>query len=521
MTRYLFSLITAFTLFTFALAMAPQTAFAHNDAEPIWAMDKVELAKLQGSIERHRIELLNALDDAAKFGVDADSLQRPYRLDSNKQVVDIPRSVLNRVIMASLNLETESTKMYLFCETGCERSLFRDLTGHPKQKEAVGIIRGLWPKLKASFAILWHDIPVGVWMRTINLASYSRSIGANMRYQAKAYGGLSMTAGAAGFGVAFTVTEIAESMFMGPLHFVCKANYFWSVAFGTAIASLSRDLKTLLLFEKNGKSIFSRVIQAFSNFSSLHAARQIEKRVLFQSLVGPENIDTFEKLTKRDAQSSVLEPLLDKVSAKQAVASDQMLWSELAWELKNPAEQTTEIKNREKLFETELVKIFDASAREGEPARRWQDLNASLRVMLRIFRNDVEIRHQIERKQSPALKTLGQLDAQLRRLDLFMMSWLSKKGSLESAATNRESAAWLKNILGEWLALSIETSGPKFEIKAIEIRLDHLKAILEASVRKGESLGIAPEGYRDMMISIEKSRPITVRSCEALFISVR
>lgn len=64
-----------------------------------------------------------------------------------------------------------------------------------------------------------------------------------------------MAAGAAGFGLAFGVTEVAESMFMGPFHFVCKANYLWSVAFGTAIASLSRDLKTFFLFEKDGKPL--------------------------------------------------------------------------------------------------------------------------------------------------------------------------------------------------------------------------------------------------------------------------
>jgi hypothetical protein len=64
-----------------------------------------------------------------------------------------------------------------------------------------------------------------------------------MRYQSAAYGTGSMIAGAAGFAVAYSATEVAESVYLVGLHFLCQANYFWSIAFGTAIATLSRDLK--------------------------------------------------------------------------------------------------------------------------------------------------------------------------------------------------------------------------------------------------------------------------------------
>ena len=238
-------------------------------------------------------------------------------------------------------------------------------------------------------------------------------------------------------------------MFMGPLHIVCQANYFWSLAFGTAIASLSRDLKTLLLFEKDGTSIFRRVAQTFSNFASLRSSLQIEKRILFQTLTGTEDSETFQKLTKRDAQSSVLEPLLEKISAQRAVASDQMLWSELAWELKNPTRLSSKAPTaRTRLFETELSKIFDPSAKTEDAVRRWQDLNASLRVMLRMFRQDIEVRHMISRDQKPVIGVLGRLDAELRRLDLFMFSKL-KSSSLTSPAENLLSIEWLRNVVSE------------------------------------------------------------------------
>lgn len=512
-------------LFSFALGLFTGTvSHAHGDETPLWALNPTERLELQKTIERHREDLIKALDEAAKYGVDVDSLQRPYHLDSNKEVATVPRSVLNRVVMASLNLEVESTRMYVFCESGCEHSLFKDLQGHAEREKALGTIRGLWPKIKSSFTMLFRDIPVGVWMRVIHASSYSRSLMMSARYQAKAYGHLAMLAGAAGFGVAFGVTEVAESMFMGPLHIVCQANYFWSLAFGTAIASLSRDLKTLLLFEKDGTSIFRRVAQTFSNFASLRSSLQIEKRILFQTLTGTEDSETFQKLTKRDAQSSVLEPLLEKISAQRAVASDQMLWSELAWELKNPTRLSSKAPTaRTRLFETELSKIFDPSAKTEDAVRRWQDLNASLRVMLRMFRQDIEVRHMISRDQKPVIGVLGRLDAELRRLDLFMFSKL-KSSSLTSPAENLLSIEWLRNVVSEWLSLAIATSStasePARDMKSIELRLSHLKAILEASIRRGHPISVAPEGFRNLMSAVAQERGPSsrrVRSCEALF----
>ncbi len=167
------------------------------------------------------------------------------------------------MILESLNLESASAKLYVFCEAGCDHSLFKDLAGDAHRKEAVQAVRGLWPKIVGSFALLWRDIPIAAWKRLIHSSRYLRSLLGSARHQAKAYGG---------------------------------ANYFWSVAIAAAVASFSRDIKTLFLFEKNGTTLFKRVAQAFSGYRSLQSTQRLEKRILFRTLAGD---DGFEKLSKR------------------------------------------------------------------------------------------------------------------------------------------------------------------------------------------------------------------------------
>ena len=138
--------------------------------------------------------------------------------------------------------------------------------------------------------------------------------------------------------------------------------------------------------------------------------------------------------------------------------------------------------------------------------------------MLKIFRQDVEVRHMISHDQKSAIKVLGRLDAQLRRLDLFMLSV-----SASSPAENLQSTEWLRNIVSEWLALAISTSAPSHDLKSIELRLSHLNAILEATLRRGSPIGVAPEGHRDLMTAVAQERGPSmrvVRSCEALFTAV-
>lgn len=533
--RRIFSLLAlVFSIGT----LSPVETQAHADQKNPWEMTPTELTALQESILRHRQEFLTALNQAANNGVY--DQQRPYRFDSDSQVVNIPKSVLNQVIVSSLNLETAQMKMYLFCESGCEHSLVKDLAGHARQKETVSALRALWPKIKSSFAVLWHDIPVGTWKRVIHAAAYSRWLAGKAKYQAKAYGTFSMTAGAAGFGAAFAVTEVAESMFMGPLHFVCQANYLWSMAFGSAIASLSRDLRAMFLFEKETSSFLRRIRNVFSTMGTIRNARRIENRILFRTLASEEGLGQFEKLTQRQALSSTLAPLMEKLSAKKAVASDTLLWSEVAWKLrtandpKNLSENSieTSIQPRERLFDTELLKIFSPEISRDETLRRWQDLNASLRTLLRVFRNDTELQNLISRDQGPWLKIQGQLDAELRKVDLFMLSYIPKLNT--SSEGGPIEAAWLKNILGEWMSLAIESSSGSAELRVVELRRAHLESIVDSSVRQGKPIALAPEGYRELLSSMAKpvertrSGPTTPKTprgsaasiqCQDLFVS--
>lgn len=94
-------------LFVTAILLPSPRATAHPDAAPAWAMSASDLKQLEARIERHRVELISALSAASQTGVPLADLTRPYRFESNKEVANIPRSILNRVMMASLNLETE------------------------------------------------------------------------------------------------------------------------------------------------------------------------------------------------------------------------------------------------------------------------------------------------------------------------------------------------------------------------------------------------------------------------------
>lgn len=480
-----------------SLVMTPH-AGAHDDVEPIWTKTPHELIELQASIQRHRESLILALQDAMTAGVPVSALNRPYSLYSNREVLNVPRSVLNRVIVSSLQLELASAELYLFCETGCEHSLKQDLANHPESAKAVGITRRLWPKTRRAFEFLWYDIPIQAWYRTLQARTYvavyakshARSLAANLRYQVNAYGPVSMMAGAAGFATAFGISEIAESMFMGPVHIVCKANYFWSVAFGTAIASLSRDLRTFLLFEKNGKSIFKRLRGAFGSMRVLRSDRKLETRILFRTITGESGVEAFGKMTKREAYSSILEPLLDAPTAQQAVATDPLLWSEIATGLDRSvqpavgAEDSSDVEKR-RLFETELELITNPRLADSRIAlARWMDLHASLRSILKIASNSVLVEHQIYPDRASSLRLMGRLDLMLRTTDLFMISWIGKRTTEAEAA--KDSATWLQDMLSEWLSLTLESSRPRTDAPAIEARIRDFEITLKNSIREGK-----------------------------------
>lgn len=506
-----------------------QLTFAHSDSEAIWEMNRAELTELEKSIEPFRRELVSALAEATTIGVDPATLTRPYRYDSDMMVANVPRSVLNRVIVASMELEIETMRSYIFCD-GCEHSLLKDLADHPKRTEAVTLVRRIWPFIKGSFRLLFKEIPISVWARTIHTSNYLRSVRAAARYQSNAYGTVSMVAGTAAFGTMFAATEMVETAYAGPLHLVCKANYFWSVAVGTAVSSFAREFKTLLAFEKDGKTLLSRLQQAFLNFSDLRSLQKLEKRVLFHTLLSEEGLSAFKKLSRRDSHSGLLEPLLEKMSATQAIAADGLMWSELIAVLyRDELENRIPSTEREKLFDQELERLFAVDANAITARLRWQDLSGSLRVILRAFYNSSAVRHQLHQNQADVLRLLGRLDLELRTLDLFVFSWLANHDAkLEDPRRSTEAANWIRNMVSEWLTLSILVSSAAIDAKSIEIRLQHFASVLKASIRRGAPLDIAPEGARGLASTLQRERYLLKsdrhsdrRLCEELFAIAR
>lgn len=488
-------------------------AEAHDEA-PVWTLETHDLAELNHTIETKRVTLLTAILGAIEDGVDTADTGRPYRFDSNDRTVDIPRGVLNRVILSSLDLEIATTEKYVFCESGCDESLAKDFVNHPQKSLVVRTIRHLWPKVKSSFAILWKDIPLGVWTRMIHAARYSRHLQANILYQSKAYGKIPMAFGAIGFASAFSVTEIAETLFMGPVHFVCKANYFWSVAFGSAIASLSRDLRTLILFDKNNRSLAERGVQAFSQFRSIRSTQRLEKRILFHSLAEANGLDTTAKLTRRKAQTTLLEPLLESISHEGAVASDSLLWADVSWEMQIEAD-TNRKGIIEKLFGAELDRFSTADSTGGQMTARWQDLHASLRVMLRIFRDGLKVEQLLYRDRKPEIRIFGELDRSLRTLDLLMQTYFSTRRS----STSADSSRWLRFVLQEWLALAVETSNGSHDLAAVLVRFSRLKRTIDDAVRSADFK--VPFTTQGDPLRTALSRELSPRRCDLLFVSAR
>ena len=260
-------------------------------------------------------------------------------------------------------------------------------------------------------------------------------------------------------------------------------------------------------------------MQIFSNFKSMRTAQHLEKRILFRTLAGDDTIESFEKMTKREAHSVALEHVLEQVSAKQAVAADSLLWAELAWELKNPPDEKTRRGPSEKLFASEVTNLFASGQKSIERMRTWQDMNGSLRVILKTFRNGLDVQQQIYKDRTAAVKALGTLDMQLRALDVFTNAWLSKRDASADADANASAAEWFRGVVSEWLSLAIEASGPDFNERVFELRSQNLKSIVDVSIRNGEPIDLTPEGVRNLT-RVLAPKTSALRTCEGIFTPV-
>lgn len=487
-------------------------ALAHVE-KPVWALNPSEQAELRQNLETSQSALIQALTDATEYR----ALEiRGFFHDSESELAKIPRSVLNRVLQHSLDLETAQMKSYLFCEAGCSHSAKQDGLSDSELKVA----RGLWPKIQSSFALVFREIPHGAWLRTIHFMKYSRSIGAKYHYQKSAYGRFALLAGATAFTGAFVSTEIAESLFMGPLHIVCQANYLWSLAFASTIASLSRDVKAALAFNSKHESLFNRLFGAYGRYSLLRRERALENRILIQSSLlvasGESAASSQTKLTRREAQIQTLTPILEaelEAPIRRSLAMDSLLWSELVtrsgFKLARPPQPGLQ-------FSEAWDQEFENLKRKSPDEVRlwWRDLHASLRTLLRLQVFQFQAAHTLGENQKTTLRNLGTLDRSLRLWDTTVILALKTQ-----TTWNHESLASLRSLTGEWLSLLISIQDQ--DLKTFELRQKYMEDLMKLANRSG---AFKPSGTESLPATDRLARAVEVRGiklCEGSFVPVR
>lgn len=500
--------ITLLVATSFFVVLAFESARAH-DEKPVWALNRAEQDELRKTLAESQKALVQALSEATEYRV---SETRGFFHDSEKELANIPRSILNRVLQHSLELETAQMQSYLFCEAGCSHSAKQDGLTEGELKLA----RGLWPKIRSSFALLFREIPHGAWLRTIHFMKYSRSIGAKYHYQKSAYGRFALLAGATAFTGAFVVTEIAESMFMGPLHIVCQANYLWSLAFASTIASLSRDVKAALGFNAKNESFLKRLFATYGRYSLLRRERALEERILIQSAlkvaVAETDISSQAKLTRREAQIQSLTPILEaelESPIRRSLAMDTLLWAELV----HPSSEKE--RSGTKFFEAWSREFEDLGRKSQEEVRLWwRDLHASLRTLLRIQAFQAQSEHTLGEKQKATLRQLGTLDRSLRLWDTTVILALKTPGSW-----NHEGREWLRSVTGEWLSLLLSVK--ESDAKSFQLRQKYLEDLMKIANRSG---GLKPVGADGLPATDRLARAVEVREirlCEGSFVPVR
>ena len=392
---------------------------------------------------------------------------------------------------------------YLFCEAGCSHSAKKDgLT-----ESEIEIARGLWPKIRSSFALLFKEIPYGAWLRTIHFLSYSRSIGAKYHYEKSAYGRFALFAGATAFSGAFVATEIAETLFAGPLHIVCQANYLWSLAIASSVASLSRDVKAVLSFNAKNESFMKRLFGAYGRYSLLRNERAIEDRILFQTNIIVAN-GSEKKVTSREARIQKLTPILEAELVKpirRNVALDALLWSELLKPNLLPSQDAGRFKDE---WNAEFDRLNQSS--ELDVRLWWHDLHASLRTMLRIQKFQAQAEHTMGTDRKMLLSRLGVLDRSLRLWDTATILSLSKTGSWNSSGRD-----WLRSVTGEWLALLLLAK--ESDAKTFELREKYLEEIMKIASRAGGFHSAGMDGLPPPSRLGDAIEARSIGRCEAAF----
>ena len=327
-----------------ALMLSSELSHAHGKRY-FWEMSRSELRALDIRLERERKVLKDAFarliasDAPSAFGASSHGLSHDLRPLRENSLLNTLRSAQE----AMIELEVGTMKKMVLCRSGSacglkSPSLFSSLIKDDGLSEAsahqtVGAIAATLPQAENRFRRVARDMFDASTLRWKNRSRVLLSLRSGAKYGAAAFGPLSMAAGSLAFGITFTVVELFESMTLGPLHWVCQANWFWAASVGLTVASLSRDLKgwtrDVAKPETNGQTIdpsgvLSKAVQAWMRLLEWRSARELARDPgLF---ITTEAAD-FEPLRYHSGLKRLTEEDHVGFGVRSWMSRDEILWS--------------------------------------------------------------------------------------------------------------------------------------------------------------------------------------------------
>lgn len=461
------------------------SALAHADREEeaLWELSADQLADLDRRIET-QIQLFSSLLQQAMLAeAQLPSEQRNYAFDFAEGGVSIPRSLTTRALMAAVDLELLEQERNIFCGRRCSHT-------HGKKAlftQHMGWWHRNWPKVKKIFKDNATEFIQAVSSRAKHKQAYWRFLRAEAAFKSQSYGSASMIVGAAATSVTFVGTEAVETFVLSfaggigaVLHFACKANYFFSVAVGTTVASLARDVKASYTFSSENAAWF----QGLRNLRTIVKARRELNDIKSKTLVVEyeKARAKINRYTHEDAISETPESILKSSAFRPLALADDFLWAEIL----GFGKPSTETVSHESL-ESEFKEMLSSP----KILLQWQDARSALSIVLNGIRVSRQALHIRENSQLNSLRSLGQLDLALRKFDFFMTLWLQKPVQRSDL---KHSVLWLNGLYSEILALLITINRDGVvdsNRKDLEVRIASVAQNIEQSNREG-----APTFYR-------------------------
>jgi len=480
-------------------------AFAHGDHdEALWEMTADELSDVNRRIEK-QIRIFNhELHQALTSESHLPSEERSYFFDGKEEGLRIPRTLTTRVLVAAVDLEILETEKALFCRSQCNNPLSKE----ERYQDGLGFLKMHWPQIKS----LFKEISLPFINRIEHRQAYYRFLQTQVAYKSKSYGPVSMAVGATGTAVTFATTEAIETLALSSLggvgavmHFACKANYFWSIAVGTALASVARDVKSIYAYQASSRSWVEGLKNIYKVLKTKRALKAIKEKVI---VVQTEKmISGLSFRTQKKAVTDTPESLLNSPSFRSLALGEELIWTELLGLNTHPNER---VQNHS------LHEEFKKMIASSQGLFIWQDQLASLQLLLKAVRTHKEALHIQEKYQLKTLQALGRLDLALRKVDLFLTLWISSSSSDKDLVRDSQ---WLAETYAEWLSLLLTINKEGVDLgnrHDINSRISSLIRNIETTNREGSPLIQKNSGQKSLLDILPKDS-MNPRSCLALF----